>query len=158
MSLDIFQKRAMALRLIFIAFIAGVVLALTVLVTKEMFILLFGLVGAAGGYLLHNSREHPNPLLAQRSLFNMRRQRALALGSLLAAAMAAVLFWEGVLLSQHFPAAAFMFTCGAYAFFAFSLSSYVFGRQAVARARRKFARAGVQQAHIWEMEAAAARR
>ncbi|MCV3271415.1 hypothetical protein [Roseobacter sinensis] len=131
---------------------------LVVLFTKAFFVVLFGLIGTAAGYVLHNLHKDDNPIPALRSVFGVRRSHALALGSVIAALIALMLFLEGIGASPDAPFTKAAFTCGAYGFFAFSLSSYVFGRQALSRARRKLARAGVEQTHIWQRNAEASRK
>ncbi|MGZ2256076.1 hypothetical protein [Roseobacter sp. A03A-229] len=158
MSLDIVQKLIASPRAVAGGLVGLVVLVLVVLFTKAFFVILFGLIGTAVGYLLHNFQKDDNPIPALRSVFGMRRSHALAIGSVVAALIAALLFLEGIGTPPEATFTKAVLTCGAYAFFAFSVSSYVFGRQAMSRARRKLARAGVEQTHIWQMNAEASRK
>lgn len=158
MSSDIMQRIIASPRTVLAVLCGVLVLIIAGLYTKEFFVVLSGLAGTAAGYLVHRLQENDNPISALRSVFNMRRINSVTLGSGLSALIALILFWEGIAASPERAVMSAIFTSGAYAFFAYSLSSYVFGRQAISQAKRKLAKASVEQTHIWHTRARAARK
>ncbi|WP_227271073.1 hypothetical protein [Roseobacter weihaiensis] len=152
---DKFQKLIMSPRRLALCLLIIVLVLIAVLFTKAFFVAVLGLAGMAAGYLFHARQEDDNPIRALRSILNMRRIYALTLGSALCAVAAVFLLWEGVSIAEASPIISTICTSCAYAFFSFSLSSYVFGRQAISRARRKLAKASVEQRHLWEAQAEA---
>lgn len=158
MSQDVVQRMVASPRTVFIAILGLLIMIVAIMFTKEFFVILSGLAGTAAGYWLHNFQKDENPIYALRSVCRMRRVNAVLLGSVISALIAILLFWEGIATSEELAVLGAFYTAGAYAFFAFSVSSYVFGRQAISRARRRLGKASVEQAHIWHMRAEASRR
>ncbi len=157
MKLDSARGATVSPRMIALCSVALVVAVLATLFTKVFFVVLFGMIGITAGYALHNLRDDENPLPAVRPILGIRRLLAIVALSAVSMLIALALFVEsiGAQDSGAFGKGALM--CGAYAFFAFGVASYVFGRQALSRARRKLARASVEQMHIWRLEDDASR-
>ncbi len=158
MSQNIIQRIIASPRTVVAILAAILTVLVAILFTKELFVVFCGLAGMVAGYLIHNFQGEENPVHALRSVFGLRRIWAVTLGSIMSALIAAILFWESLFTTSDVAALGVVFTAGAYAFFAFSVSCYVFGRRAISRAKRILKRADAEQTHAWFMRSEALRK
>ncbi|WP_298969466.1 hypothetical protein [uncultured Roseobacter sp.] len=157
-SQDFLQRLIVSPRHALAALFGLVIGLVAIFFPKEFFVILAGLTGTAAGYALYNFPKSDNPVATLRPLWKMRRLHAMILGSLTTACLAVLLFLQGIGAFDDQSTGSAVYTALAYAFFAFSVSSYLFGRQSLSQARRKMAKASVEEVHAWQMRADAARK
>ncbi|MBW4706258.1 hypothetical protein KX928_00495 [Roseobacter sp. YSTF-M11] len=153
MSRDFYQKIAETPQGSFLALCGALVFAIAVLWTKIFMVVAAGMAGTALSFWLHQLQKSDNPYRDLKPIWGLRRTTVITFTSIFTAILALVFFLKGITLPENQSVFAAFCTASAYACFAFSVSSFVFGHQRVSSAKRRLAQAGVEQTHAWRVEA-----
>lgn len=152
-SLDQSTTSPPLLMIMFFGLVFGLMFGIAALLfTKEVFVVSAGLLGTAAGFAWHNFSRPRNPVSVLKPIWKLRRIHWISLGSIVSICIASVLFVLSVGVFNEEAGQRVFYTAGAYGFFAFGVSSFIFGRQKQSQARRKLARASAEQAHEWHMQ------